>query len=107
MMGRALGQGAGSHAPDKHLQVQDRFQDHSRYDYGFDVAHPHPQQEGLHWIVVGYWVEVGGFVTNQIDAKTYVAAVRPMCANSDRAACWQIEKLSVCGRIVLNFGMPL
>ena len=83
------------------------FRDHGQDSIEFDVTHLHPQQEGLNWIVVGYWVEVGGFVTNQIDMKTYAAAVRPVCSDSDRVACWQIERLSVCGRIVLDLGMPL
>ena len=83
------------------------FRDHGQDCIEFDVTHPHPRQEGLHWIVVGYWVQVGGFVTNQIDTKTYVAAVRPVCSDSDRVDCWQIEKRLVCGRVVLDFGMPL
>jgi len=86
----------------QHL-VQEHFMFDSpdHYHIEFDVAYLHPQPEP------GYWAVVGGFVSDQNTPNTYVAAVRLVCPDFDKVACWQLEKLAINEAIVLDRGKPL
>lgn len=83
--------------------VQEHFMhgDTGHYHIEFDVAYLHPQPNPMFWAVVG------GFVSDQNTPNTYVAAVRQVCAESSKVTCWQLEKLAINNKIVLNFSEPL
>lgn len=71
------------------------------YHVEFDVAYLHPQPQP------NYWAVVGGFVSDQNNRNTYVAAVRLVCPDFDKVACWQLDKLAINGDVVLDRGKPL
>ena len=86
----------------QHL-VQEHFMFGSQghYHIEFDVAYLYPQPEP------GTWAVVGGFVSDQNVPNTYVAAVRLVCPEVDKVACWQLGKLAINDAIVLDRGSPL
>ncbi len=86
----------------QHL-VQEQFMHRSlgHYHIEFDTAYLHPQPEP------NYWAVVGGFVSDQNFPNTYVAALRLVCADLARVACWRLEKLAINEKIILDRGEPL
>ncbi len=71
------------------------------YHIEFDVAYLHPQPQP------NYWAVVGGFVSDQRVPNSYVAAVRLVCPETAKVACWRLEKLAINQEIVLDRGEPL
>ncbi len=71
------------------------------YHIEFDVAYLHPQPQP------NYWAVVGGFVSDQRVPNTYVAAVRLVCPEAAKVACWRLEKLAINREIILDRGEPL
>ena len=71
------------------------------YHIEFDVAYLHPQPQNDLWAVVG------GFVSDQNTSNVYVAALRQICSEFTRVACWRLEKLAINEKIVLNRGDPI
>ena len=71
------------------------------YHIEFDVAYLHPQPQA------NYWAVVGGFVSDQRVPNTYVAAVRLVCPETAKVACWRLEKLAINQKIILDRGEPL
>ena len=71
------------------------------YHIEFDVTYLHPQPEP------NFWAVVGGFVSDQNNFNTYVAAVRLICPESAKVTCWRLEKLAINGKILLNRSDPL
>jgi hypothetical protein len=86
----------------QHL-VQERFMfgDLGHYHIEFDVAYLYPQPRP------NYWAVVGGFVSDQTDRNTYVAAVSLICPDAQDVNCWRLEKLAINGTVVLDQGQPL
>lgn len=86
----------------QHL-VQERFMFGSlgHYHIEFDSAYLHPQPQP------NYWAVVGGFVSDQNDQNTYVAAVRLVCSEIAEVECWRLEKLAINGIVTLDRGQPL
>ena len=99
-----------AHAPTRGLIVamaqhfvQEKFMfgNLGHYHIEFDVSYLHPQPE------TNYWAVVGGFVSDQNTPNQYVAALRLICLDATKVACWQLEKLALNGRIVFDLGRPL
>jgi hypothetical protein len=83
------------------VQEEAMFGTLGHYHIEFDVAYLHPQPEP------DYWAVVGGFVSEQSTPNSYVAALRLVCPDFDKVACWRLEKLAINGTIVLDRGEPL
>ncbi len=83
--------------------VQEKFMFGSlgHYHIEFDVAYLHPQPQP------DYWAVVGGFVSDQNTANTFVAAVRLICSDFAKVECWRLEKLAINGKIIVDQGQPL
>ena len=84
--------------------VQEKFMFNpslGHYHIEFDVAYLHPQPQP------DYWAVVGGFVSDQNTANTYVAAVRLICSDFVKVECWRLEKLAINGKIIFDWGDPL
>ena len=83
--------------------VQERFMHGGtgHYHIEFDTAELHPQPEQ------NFWAVVGGFVSRQTERNIFVAAVRLVCADYEKVACWSLEKLAINRTIVLDRGKPL
>ena len=68
----------------------------ARASYGPTTVHPQPGGD--------YWAVVGELVSNAIKGKmskhSYVAAVRLVCAETEKAECWKLEKMALDNRIV-------
>ncbi len=83
--------------------VQDRFMlgDMGHYHIEFDISYliPQPQPD--------YWAVVGGFISDQNDINSYVAAVRLVCPEWAKVKCWRLEKLAINGEVVIDLGEPL
>ena len=71
------------------------------YHIEFDVAYLMPQPQP------NYWAVVGGFVSDQNTRNTYVAAVRLVCPDFAKVACWRLEKLAINRKMVIDLGEPL
>jgi hypothetical protein len=75
-----------------------RPEDH--FDVAFDIANIHPQPEG------GYWAVVGGFMADAGNKNylphAYGVAIRLICSDHDKLKCWQLEKLVIDRKIILN-----
>ncbi len=71
------------------------------YHIEFDVAYLHPQPQP------DYWAVVGGFMSDQNTPNTFVAAVRLICSDFPKVACWRLEKLAINGKIIFDWGQPL
>ena len=83
------------------VQEEAMFGNLGHYHIEFDVAYLHPQPEP------GYWAVVGGFMSEQSTPNSYVAAVRLICPDFDKVACWRLEKLAINGTVVVDRGEPL
>lgn len=83
--------------------VQEHFMHESadHYHIEFDIAIIHPQPQP------NFWAVVGGFVSDQNVANTYVAAVRLICPQFTRVECWRLDKLAINRTIILNRGDPV
>ena len=83
--------------------VQEKFMSGNlgHYHIEFDVSYLHPQPE------TNYWAVVGGFVSDQNTPNQYVAALRLVCSEATKVACWQLEKLALNGNIIFDLGRPL
>ena len=68
------------------------------YHIEFDISYLHPQPEP------NYWAVVGGFISYQNRKNSYVAAVRLVCEDHDRVACWELDKLAINRKIVVDKG---
>ena len=83
--------------------VQNRLMlgDMGHYHIEFDVAYlmPQPQPD--------YWAVVGGYISDQNDINSYVAAVRLVCPEWAEVECWRLEKLAINGEIVIDLGQAL
>ena len=71
------------------------------YHIEFDISYLVPQPEP------NYWAVVGGFVSDQSTPNSFVAAVRLICPDQARVACWRLEKLVINQKIVVDLGQPL
>lgn len=83
------------------VQQEAMFGSLGQYHIEFDIAYVYPQPEP------GYWAVVGGFISDQSTPNTYVAAVRLVCPDFEKVACWQLEKLAINGTMVRDRGEPL
>lgn len=83
--------------------VQEHFMHISadHYHIEFDIAYIHPQPQS------NFWAVVGGFVSDQNVANTYVAAVRLICPQFNKVECWRLDKLAINRTIILNRGNPV
>jgi hypothetical protein len=83
--------------------VQELFMHESadHYHIEFNIAYIHPQPQP------NFWAVVGGFVSDQNVANTYVAAVRLICPQFTRIECWRLDKLAINRIIILNRGDPV
>ena len=86
----------------QHL-VQEQFMLGSlgHYHIEFDITYLYPQPQP------DYWAVVGGFVSDQNIPNSYVAAVRLVCPDFAKVACWRLEKLAINETIVRDRGEPL
>ncbi len=89
--------GMAQHLVQEHVM----FESPGHYHIEFDVAYLYPQPDP------NYWAVVGGFVSDQNNANSYVAAVRLVCPEFDAVTCWQLEKLAINDAIVVDRGDPL
>ncbi len=71
----------------------------------FGPSMVHPQPEGRYWAVVGE--AVSGAVTGRLNRHVFVAAVRLTCEPVEEDACWQLEKLAIDDRIIVDLGQAL
>lgn len=83
------------------VQEYFRHSDKGPYRIEFDVAELHPQPDP------DYWAVVGGFISDQNTPNFFVAAVRLVCSDFKKVACWSLEKLAINRDIVLDKGNPL
>jgi len=83
------------------VQESYMFGSSGHYHIEFDSAYLHPQPQP------NYWAVVGGFVSDQNNRNTYVAAVRLTCPEFAKVECWQLEKLAINGNITVDQGQPL
>lgn len=83
------------------VQEQYMFGGLGHYHIEFDVAYLYPQPRP------NYWAVVGGFVSDQTERNTYVAAVSLICPEADDVACWRLDKLAINGTIIVDRGEPL
>ena len=83
------------------VQEEAMFGSLGQYHIEFDVAQLHPQPDP------DYWAVVGGYISDQNTPNSYVAAVRLVCPDYEKVACWRLEKLAINGTILLNRGEPL
>ena len=83
------------------VQEEAMFGNLGHFHIEFDVAYLHPQPEP------GYWAVVGGYMSEQSTPNSYVAAVRLICPDFDKVACWRLEKLAINGTVVVDRGEPL
>ena len=71
-----------------------------QFAISFDVAYLHPQPDP------DFWAVVGGIALEHAPKRykqhTYVAAVRLICARPKDMTCWQLEKLAIDDRILIN-----
>jgi hypothetical protein len=70
------------------------------FDIAFDIANIHPQPDP------GYFAVVGGFMANS-GGKNYKPhafgiAIRLICPDHEKLKCWQMEKLVIDQKIILN-----
>lgn len=70
------------------------------FDVAFDVVDIHPQPDP------GYWAVIGGFMANSEGANYrphgFGVAIRLICDDHDKLECWQLEKLVIDRKIILN-----
>jgi len=70
------------------------------FDIAFDIANIHPQPDN------GYWAVVGGFMADaggkNYKPHAFGIAMRLICPDHEKLKCWQIEKLVIDQRIILN-----
>ena len=83
------------------VQEKYMFSSLGHYHIEFDMAYLHPQPQP------NYWAVVGGFISDQNDPNTYVAAVRLICPEFKEVACWRLEKLAINRKIIVDRGQPL
>ncbi len=83
--------------------VQEHFMHESidHYHIEFDIAYIHPQPQP------DFWAVVGGFVSDQNIANTYVAALRLICPQFNKVECWRLDKLAINRAIIRNRGDPV
>ena len=80
------------------LRMVQRLDFLANASFGPNVVHAQPA--GRYWAVVGR--AISGALTGHMRQHVYVAAVRLMCDDFERAECWRLEKLAIDGRIVLD-----
>lgn len=74
--------------PDKH------------FDIAFDIANIHPQDDPAYFAVVGgFMADSGGKVYKP---HAFGIAMRLICAAHEKLKCWQLEKLIIDQKIILN-----
>jgi hypothetical protein len=83
------------------VQEEAMFGSLGHYHVEFDVTYLHPQPEP------DYWAVVGGFISEQSTPNSYVAALRLVCPEFEKVACWRLEKLAVNGTVIVDRGKPL
>ena len=70
------------------------------FDIAFDIANIHPQPQS------GYWAVIGGFMADagasDYHPHGYGVAMRLICGDHDKPKCWQLEKLVIDRKIILN-----
>ena len=70
------------------------------FGIAFDIANIHPQPDP------GYFAVVGGFMADsggkQYKPHAFGIAIRLICAEHDEQKCWQMEKLVIDQKIILN-----
>lgn len=70
------------------------------FDVAFDIATIYPQPASSYWAVVGgFMADAGG---KNYKPHAYGIAMRLICAEADKAKCWQLEKLVIDKKIILN-----
>ena len=77
--------GMAQHLVQEHVMLESP----GHYHIEFDMAYLYPQPDP------NYWAVVGGYVSDQSIANSYVAAVRLVCPTFDAVDCWRLEKLAV------------
>lgn len=77
-----------------------RRQPEDHFDIAFDIANIHPQDDP------GYFAVVGGFMADsgmkQYKPHAFGIAMRLICADHLKLKCWQLEKLIIDQKIILN-----
>ncbi len=70
------------------------------FDIAFDIVNIHPQPEPNHWAVIGGFMADAG--ASNYRPHAYGVAMRLVCADHDKLECWQLEKLVIDRKIILN-----
>jgi len=70
------------------------------FDVAFDISNIYPQPD------LNYWAVVGGFMADSggknYKPHAYGIAMRLICAEAEKTECWQLEKLVIDQKIILN-----
>ena len=70
------------------------------FDVAFDIVNIHPQPDPNYWAVIGgFMADSGG---KNYKPHAYGVAMRLVCADADKLECWQLEKLVIDQKIILN-----
>ena len=70
------------------------------FDVAFDIANIYPQPGADYWAVVGgFMADSGG---KNYKPHAYGIAMRLICVEPDKLKCWQLEKLVIDEKIILN-----
>lgn len=70
------------------------------FDVAFDIVNIHPQPDPNYWAVIGgFMADAGG---KNYKPHAYGVAMRLVCADAEKLECWQLEKLVIDRKIILN-----
>ena len=70
------------------------------FDVAFDIVNIHPQPDPNYWAVIGgFMADSGG---KNYRPHAYGVAMRLVCPEAEAVKCWQLEKLVIDQRIILN-----
>ncbi|MEM8743712.1 MAG: hypothetical protein AAGF14_03650 [Pseudomonadota bacterium] len=70
------------------------------FDVSFDIVNIHPQPDPNYWAVIGgFMADSGG---KNYKPHAYGVAMRLVCADAEKIECWQLEKLVIDQKIILN-----
>ena len=70
------------------------------FKIAFDIASIHPQPDSDYWAVVGGFMAAAS--NKNYKPHAFGIAMRLICPDHDKMQCWQMEKLVIDEKIILN-----